>query len=139
MITNDLRLGNLVGVPFNPNLSLKTMISGIEIYKVIGIKPKYVDLESIEYPLSRSLAMIFHQPIPLTEEWLLKFGFEKQENNWKRICICNDWTYLYWERLAGLEVSVNKHSIMLPHINSVHQLQNLYYALTNEELTYDPN
>ena len=79
------------------------------------------------------------QPIPLTEEWLLKFGFEKQENNWKRICICNDWTYLYWERLAGLEVSVNKHSIMLPHINSVHQLQNLYYALTNEELTYDPN
>ena len=76
-----------------------------------------------------------YEPIPLTEEWLLEFGFEKQENNWKRLCICNDWTYLYWERLAGVELSVNKHSVMLSHIKYVHQLQNLFFALTNQELT----
>ena len=74
------------------------------------------------------------KPIPITEEWLLKFGFERQDNNWKRLCICNDWTYLYWERLAGFELSVNKHSIMLPHIKYVHQLQNFIYCLTGEKL-----
>lgn len=77
----------------------------------------------------------FIKPIPLTEEWLLRFGFDKQDNNWKRYSICNDWTYIYWEKLAGVELSVSKHSCMLPHIQYVHQLQNLYYALTNKELT----
>ncbi len=73
-------------------------------------------------------------PIQITDEWIIRFGFERQDNSWKRLCICNDWTYLYWERLAGFELSVNKHSIMLPKILYVHQLQNFYYSLTGEEL-----
>jgi hypothetical protein len=76
----------------------------------------------------------FIRPIPLTEEWLLKFGFKKCENGWKTLSICNDWTYLSWERLVGIELSVNKHSCMLPNIKYVHQLQNLFFALTGEEL-----
>jgi hypothetical protein len=72
--------------------------------------------------------------VELCEEILLKCGFEKQENNWWKLCICNGWTYLYWERLAGLELSVNKHSVMQPHIKYLYQLQNLYFALTGEEL-----
>lgn len=75
-------------------------------------------------------------PIPITEDWIIRFGFEKQDNNWKRLCICNDWTYLYWERLAGFELSINKHSVMLPHIKYVHQLQNFIFCLTGEELQY---
>jgi hypothetical protein len=80
-------------------------------------------------------SFIWVQPIPLTEEWLLKFGFAKTENGWLALDICNDWSYLYWERLAGLELSVNKYQITMPHIKYVHQLQNLYFALTGEELT----
>lgn len=73
-------------------------------------------------------------PIPLTEEWLIRFNFERQDNNWNMLCICNDWTYLYWEKLAGVQLSINKHSIMLPHIQYVHQFQNLYHSLCGEEL-----
>ena len=105
----DLRIGNIV---------FSAMID--ESFKVSNLTTDYD-------PLCK--------PIEITEEWVLKFGFEKQENNWKKLCICNDWTYLYWERLTGLELSVNKHSVMQPHIKYVHQLQNLYYALTGVELS----
>ena len=76
--------------------------------------------------------------ILITDAWIMKFGFESRDNNWKRLCVCNDWTYLYWERLAGLVLSVNNHSVMLPHIKYVHQLQNFYYSLTNSELKFKP-
>lgn len=93
----------------------------------------------VDEPFKLSNLTTDHDPlcnsIELNDEWIGKFGFEKQENNWKRLCICNDWTYIYWERLAGIELSVNKHSVMLPHIKYVHQLQNLYYALTGVELS----
>ena len=94
-----------------------------------------IEIDCINYTSETKQWYHSLKPIPLTEEWLLKLGFEKQENGWKKLCICNDWTYLYWERLAGLELSVNKHSVMLPHINHIHQLQNLYFALTGQELT----
>lgn len=140
MKATDLRIGNLVTDEFYDSFNTILKVESINefgINLIIEDDGNYPEIASrwIEPELTFDKL----RGIPLTEEWLLKFGFEKQKNNWKRICICNDWTYLYWERLAGLEVSVNKHSIMLPHINSVHQLQNLYYALTNEELNYDPN
>lgn len=65
-------------------------------------------------------------PIELTEHWLLKFGFEKL-----------NYTYL----AKGL--AVHNHDIVSfymlyeqnrTYIKYVHQLQNLYFALTGEEL-----
>lgn len=74
-----------------------------------------------------------YKPIPLTEEWLLKFGFEKgfneepsiREKGWFNdyIFIGND---LYFNHYEG---SVK--------IKYVHQLQNLYYCLTGEQLTIE--
>lgn len=72
--------------------------------------------------------------IPLTEEWLLRMGFEKTEKEWYFLNVCNDWTYLYWNKEGIFELSVNKHSVIFQNITSVHQLQNLYFALTGEEL-----
>lgn len=77
------------------------------------------------------------KPIPLTEEWLLKFGFEKQDNNWKTLNL--NFATIGWERLAGITLSFEMESIYLPHIEYVHQLQNLYFALTNEELKLQNN
>jgi len=68
------------------------------------------------------------KPIPLTEEWLLKFGFE-QKNGIK--CWVNEDVEICFETLANyyrLYPRTNK-------IKYVHQLQNLYFALTGEELT----
>lgn len=79
-----------------------------------------VDIEDIE-------------PIELTEEWLIKFGFE---NNFKQYELMN------W----GLKVDLLNNEWIVFHgfcgkyseITScryVHQLQNLYFALTGKELT----
>lgn len=84
-------------------------------------------------------------PIELTEEWMIKFGFMcKRPNNFTLefgIKI-KPWNYL------SLEESTTKwycdinytykdeHScITLPDVKYVHQLQNLYFALTGKELT----
>ena len=73
-----------------------------------------------------------YQPIPLTEEWLLRFGFEKKGMNRTR------WTF--WkidlvEDEKGI-YSFDESRIYID-IKYVHQLQNLYFALTNEEITYE--
>lgn len=71
------------------------------------------------------------KPIPLTEEWLLKFGFDKKFNKDKitiipkgRLGYENGRTYF------------NSWVILEKQPDFVHQLQNLYFALTGEELTF---
>ena len=74
----------------------------------------------------------FHfKPIPLTEEWLLKFGFFKHNNAYVlekpnenimnfKFSIWSDFTYNSSEFPVELKY--------------VHQLQNLYFALTGTHL-----
>ena len=68
------------------------------------------------------------QPIPLTEEWLLKFGFEKN--------ITTDlhptFSYDILNVNDGIVYVLNYGFVN--HIKYIHQLQNLYFALTGEEL-----
>lgn len=75
------------------------------------------------------------QPITLTEEWLIKLGFEKS----KRTDKC-------YEKGLNIVISMadNKFrfitgnfvcQIILKELEYVHQLQNLYFALTEQELT----
>ena len=71
---------------------------------------------------------IEYKPIPLTEEWLLKFGFESDDEFIfeKDIRICKTKQgYVYFD-----------FSVMDPicDVKYVHQLQNLHFALTGEEL-----
>jgi hypothetical protein len=71
------------------------------------------------------------KPIPLTEEWLLKFGYEKPAIVW-----IGDKFYLgTYDRDKTLwHCALRKNNGCLCDIRYVHQLQNLYFALTNEEL-----
>jgi hypothetical protein len=65
----------------------------------------------------------FHKPIPLTEEWLLRFGFKRFGKDFS---------------LKGIIIHTRKRGYVLrksvPIIKYVHQLMNLFYALTGEEL-----
>lgn len=83
-------------------------------------------------------------PIPLTEEWLLKFGFSDitelcavKTQNTKRFCKsyfvdkCTEQQTLFIT--LGSRGWTFK-GVGAPLYNSVHQLQNLYFALTGEEL-----
>lgn len=118
MKAKELRIGNIVS------------IFGIEQHIITELKNTiYVDLN----------------PIPITEEWLLKFGFTIYFKKWKNdkkeiyliseangIGLCynkidNDWEV--WLLNCDYELR-----FMLRWIKHVNQLQNLYFALTGEEL-----
>ena len=86
-----------------------------------------------------------YNPIPLTEEWLLKFGFWRNNNLCKRWFLAEayllerGWTqhrfYIYLEKKR---ISA-RHGCMgdsnhLKYLKYVHEFQNLFFALTGEEL-----
>jgi hypothetical protein len=76
-----------------------------------------------------------YEPIPLTEEWLVKFGFEKDDGIWEH-------KELMWScEISGDDDSFNfkRLGLDIPCIGIfyVHQLQNLYFALTGQELQTD--
>ena len=86
-------------------------------------------------------------PIPLTEEWLVKLGFDIITEN-------NDGTKNYWNKHKDCSVDVETYLLAnkievgfryriyerkrTKQIIYVHTLQNLYFALTGQELTYKP-
>ena len=67
--------------------------------------------------------------LSLTEEWLVKFGADKSLYN----------NYLDFEYFDIYKLNdvwyVEKEGVTLCELKHVHQLQNLYFALTNVELT----
>ncbi|MCT4157019.1 hypothetical protein CMU68_10170 [Elizabethkingia anophelis] len=71
-----------------------------------------------------------YKPIELTEEWLLKLGFNKSKFSSNCFKITNGYKFDF----AGGEV-LYLDSIRLEHIKYIHQLQNLHFALGGEELT----
>lgn len=72
------------------------------------------------------------RPIPLTEEWLVKFGLTKRK-----------YKHTYKWSIYGIQLLSECNGCFLTvfdirlsdTIESVHRLQNLYFALTGEELT----
>lgn len=70
-----------------------------------------------------------YKPIPLTEEWLVKFGFDTDKITWWLNGVTlGDYKDGFW----FIHGSLSNRTIQIKH---VHQLQNFYFALTNEELT----
>lgn len=125
------------------------------VTKCIGISPKepkvYVECENknaIFYiPFDRI------KPVPLTEEWLLKLGFVKEEDLGDMIyfnlrdkscksigygvCLNHDDIEFYKFRNGFKNPDTIETTNLIydePFLQYVHQLQNLMYALTGEEL-----
>jgi hypothetical protein len=79
-----------------------------------------------------------YESIPLTEEWLFKFGFYETSND--------DFIGGLYTRKKPDRFLINKETMSycqldyegsiddIVKIKYVHQLQNIYFALTNEEL-----
>lgn len=123
MKATELRIGNWIHHKYSEPNFIVSVINTFNENTVNGI-----ELEDCE-------------PIPLTEEWLLKFGFE--------IIINNEYNCkMYVKYFDGTDyIGVDAEDFSLgtylnnkiahaprPTFMSVHQLQNLYFALTNEEL-----
>ena len=72
------------------------------------------------------------EPIPLTEDWLIRFGFENDEGEYnsdmsKELILTVQLSNDKWRMSVECETIYNP-------IEHVHQLQNLYHSLTGEEL-----
>ena len=84
--------------------------------------------------------------VPITEEWLLRFWFEKDVsfkikiNNLRLHLFQINASNKYNDNQNEFTVTVyqSKQSIEICRLKFVHQLQNLYYALTNNELILKP-
>lgn len=124
MKANELRLGNYV-------------YDGKKELGKIGAVHK--DRLTVEIPNDNTIFLgrykiEYAKPIPLTEEFLLKFGFDKVADDCWMISKSGQATYIdliQGEFYYYLEVNTET-SIIVKH---VHQLQNLYFALTGQELT----
>lgn len=86
----------------------------------------------------RKLVKYCH-PIPLTEEWLMKFGFE-----WNKETKTYEHKVFYpWHVSKSINIDIQNwqvfnyvlQAVANRKIKYVHQLQNLYFALTGDELT----
>ena len=145
MKANELRIGNLIkGIYHDYDDGIDEEIENETICKVVtldvsgsGDYPIYVySDEDIEH-------FSEFKPIPLTEEWLLKFGFYLRDgfsntfklNVEKHQYDCSEITYSEKEGLFRFSNGQQKGTTLIPHIKYVHQLQNLYFALIGEELT----
>ena len=121
MKAQELRVGNILLYG-----NKRVIVSGIEL-----------DVNSFNYVISCSDRTAYNlyqlKPIPLTEQWLIKLGFEKHFNGY----FCErDYLLLKQHKLENKWFAwINKvGDIDCTRINSVHQLQNLYFALTGQEL-----
>jgi hypothetical protein len=122
MEAKDLRIGNLIYVDRNLRHVCGTC------YKTI--MHNYHPQNSVYSENYESEC----EPIPLTEEWLLKFGFtETIKDSWYSKSIINKLTFHI--SISGLVAIDNDKPIKA--IEYVHQLQNLYFALTGTELEYN--
>lgn len=80
------------------------------------------------------------EPIPLTEEWLLNFGFNVDDSLLDPPNTPNGNFWIDYIKdnvvisMPFFEFNYNETEANI-EIKYVHQLQNLYFALTNEELT----
>ena len=108
MEAEELRIGNLVYI--GKEVNILELVDFVDIFENNTIQ--------------------HFKPIPITEEWLLKFGIVKNNDGIfilrHNLILCSEMTY------AKIFLNGFYHEFKIDGF--VHELQNLYFALTKEEL-----
>ena len=117
MKASELRIENLVTWIFPNRNSLENKI---EIHNIEGITKNLVHIRGSFYGYDQI------QPIPLTEEWLLRMGFEFKTG----------WDDFKYYTLDGVELYLTNQGFEYDDqiIKTVHRAQNLFYTLRENEL-----
>jgi hypothetical protein len=124
---NELRLGNRL------NLDDLDIDTGKWHERIIEVT--YRDIHNLLH--GHNMVKEAYNPIPLTEEILLKCGFDYDEEE-KDYCITNNLGHKYGVHISNKNCALILYSItdwqIASNFKYLHQLQNLYFALTGEEL-----
>jgi len=132
MDVKELRIGNIISVNDEVKKELEEESYLINIFEIKRLEDDgdisvYNTIEN----LYENLGIHEINPIELNKEWLFKLGFENDfeyEFRKKGVVI------KYEDCLEIYEFIFNDNCI---EITNVHQLQNLYFALTGTELMWD--
>ena len=129
---NEIRIGNYI--KFH---NIITKVEGFSIWDNLIQSDNFAERELKDF-----------EPIPLTEDWLLKFGFKKSivkepwfEKNKIEVFKYSKGDFFLLGR-NNTAYGIGLHDIwdgMEINLQYVHQLQNLYFALTGTELTIKEN
>lgn len=127
MIANELRMGNVVTFNDNEELIVTSIFEkGIHDKNYNGYD--YGDL----------------RPIKITNEWLLRFGFIECSGKYGEYFKCskldgfriwffeNEYTNCW--QIGRKDYDKDDTVFIHGNVKTIHQLQNLYFALTGEEL-----
>ena len=134
MKAQELRIGNLVNVPNKEQSPFR--IDYFDENKVYQNQGFYnTEFGLVPYhPLTWDISDC--APIPLTPEILEKCGFEKFKGLWNYKLVPIGYE-LNLVKINGLNENEFENQIG-ESIKHLHHLQNLYYALTGEELHFKP-
>ncbi len=127
MNITELRIGNLVSY------------NGTEVHKVVTISEndfstKHTGTYYFNTYIESGKTFSTHQPIPLNAEWFIKFGWRTRDGSWYQ-CPIHYWNYNTFHKELTLHEANDGDSFDVK-IEYVHQLQNLYFAITGKELEY---
>lgn len=119
---------------------------GIGQLEGIEVLDNRIDFKTKGYVHSLEEGQYFDlEPILLTKEWILRFGFKEYGNAYS----IDAWSPghpsqrfdIDWREDKGItcksRYQADSDYFLMRHVKHVHQLQNLYYALSGDELKLD--
>lgn len=143
MKANELRVGNLVSIdnekshPTMKDKTCKVIGFSLRTDKIFPLSDSVISVEYLNRYLNEETYSQFNEfikPIPLTKECLIVFGFTHHLAPQDRINVYNLHDIMnleWWNDHASFDFGAEKIECKLYF---VHQLQNLYFSLTGNEL-----
>jgi hypothetical protein len=126
MKAQDLRIGNLV---YGVSDRIETVSA---IYGDNRIQTHIPQLAESYYEEDVAL----FEPIPLSEDILLRLGFEKVKSDYEEAETYDFYLGIIYFNMANTSTKISGKYCLSFIPDYVHQLQNLYFALTGTELTF---
>lgn len=128
--SKELRIGNLAESPTG------------WIGSVIELKSSFVRLYEKDDLSAYNFGSDLIDPIPITPEWLERLGFDyKEHKDILSLAIDDKTIVLAYTNPLEIELChfYSEETTLLKHIIYVHQIQNLIFALTGQELNQKDN
>lgn len=126
---NELRVGNFIWAEDD----FLFMTTEAEILSIDGREVFWKSVKDVNKDYTQEDLLVNIEGIPLAEDWLLKLGFKKDYDGCPTLLIGMQRFQCSRSEFIWQQTPMNDWSVF--GIKYVHQLQNLFFALTGEELT----